>query len=695
MAPLLIFIMISSLAQFFVLLFYEGGFGSRVSWILLMFTMGSVALARLSIEQSREYSIGYAIALGIAAFVVMTGFVSNPIANLFILGLIGYLSDLIVHDCTLIDEDEDSSGQGLIDAGRVFVKQKKETYEKSKSPSGQLSGDSSGAENNSQSESDKRQVVTAKHQPGRTIFYLALAALPLFGFGQFFLQNDRAWASSLVYLAFYLFSSLSLLVTTSFLGLRRYLRQRNADMPKNVSVAWLAGGVGLIAIVLLIAYLAPLPGQALASFEAPKWLTSPDQSASSLGWGGEGADESDSDSAQTPDDPKPEGKQTQGTKDNKNSPGEKTLGDQNAANKDSKQAPPSEEQSDQGKPGQSGQSSSQSKSSEKQSDKTPPQKNSQSNSKNKSQQSSQQQQQQSQSKDQESQSQSKARGQKDSQSQSQAPKDAPSEKSSKSNDDEQSDAQQSDAQQSDARENENSDSKQDSRSKQDERSDREENERSEKNSDDRNDNGDADNKASENESDQQNKDAERERQDSSRADSATSSPPKEKPSSPPSMGSFFSGIVSLIKFLLFAVMLVIVLVFLWNNWAMIAAWWANLFGTTSPKQQSAIPVAERAPGVPPRPFSSFRNPFGVESDPRQIVVVTFQAFEAWMRERGSARERDETPDEFVRRIQSQPSTLSGPARRLADAYNRVVYGRGNAGEKDLEAAKQLWQTMAG
>ena len=38
-APLLIFLMISSLANFLVLILYRGGFPERVSWTLLMFTL--------------------------------------------------------------------------------------------------------------------------------------------------------------------------------------------------------------------------------------------------------------------------------------------------------------------------------------------------------------------------------------------------------------------------------------------------------------------------------------------------------------------------------------------------------------------------------------------------------------------------------------------------------------------------------
>ncbi|MEM1068437.1 MAG: hypothetical protein AAGI63_06050, partial [Planctomycetota bacterium] len=298
-APLLIFLMISSLANFLMLISYRGRFPERVSWTLLMFTLGAVGIARIAIERDRAYSLAYGGILGLVTYVAMLRFVDSPIFSLFILAIVAYLSDVIVRDCTLIEDDVDASGQGLIDSGRLFVKKQ--------------------IQSPSNSEDQEDEPATAKkrktHQPGRTVMYLSLAALPLFGLGQFMLRNASAdWARARWLLAFYLFSSLSLLVTTSFLGLRRYLRQRDVEMPSDVSVGWLTGGLGVIALVLMLAYIAPLPGRAIANFEPPAWLDSPGgTSASSMGWGNEGADESnegDRSSAQT--DPESEDQQSQG-----------------------------------------------------------------------------------------------------------------------------------------------------------------------------------------------------------------------------------------------------------------------------------------------------------------------------------------------------------------------------------------------
>ncbi|MCS7469825.1 hypothetical protein NZK35_24495, partial [Stieleria sp. ICT_E10.1] len=314
--PVLIFLMISSLANFFVSLLYDGNFSDRVFYLILMYTMGSVALARMVIEESRAYSAGYAMALGAAMVFVMTGFVGSMFFSIGLVILIGYLADRIVHDCTVIDESVDASGEGLIDRG----------LDEASGLSRRIATDNHD-EQAPVSEQEKRRRKS--HQPGRTVFLLALAALPLFGIGQFMLQNSpQVWARAQLMLGLYLFSSLSLLVTTSFLNLRRYLRQRDVDMPGDVTVAWLAGGVTLIAALLMLAFLAPLPGAAIANFELPKFLKTDPKTASSAGWGKEAAEKSENPSdAETNRDRVPGQKDQKGAGDNQNRPGGKSDGE--------------------------------------------------------------------------------------------------------------------------------------------------------------------------------------------------------------------------------------------------------------------------------------------------------------------------------------------------------------------------------
>lgn len=265
-APLLIFVMLSALVHFLLLMIYHGGYSARVAWITLMVTMGMVAGARLGIEEGRARSMAYLGVLAVAGVFVLTRFIGSMPVAILLIAVIGILADRIVADCTIIDESVDASGRGLID----------------------LEGRRRGGD---ETKGTRGTSGRRGHQPGRTVLYLAAAALPLFGLGQFGL-SESAGVRGRWLLTAYLFASLSLLVVTAFLNLRRYLRQRGTEMSTRTTIAWLAGGIAAIALILAIAWLAPLPGQTIAGFQTPDWLSQLDTfSPSDLGWGNEGAGE--------------------------------------------------------------------------------------------------------------------------------------------------------------------------------------------------------------------------------------------------------------------------------------------------------------------------------------------------------------------------------------------------------------------
>jgi len=223
LCPSLIVLLISSLVYFIVMCVYRGGYSGRIGYIWFMFILGAVGIARLSIEESRKYAFGYSAVLGGATLLVLSQFmtVQGPLAGLTLvingatIALVWFLADRITYDCTVIDDEEDASGQGLLDG---------------------LTDDGGAANDTDQHATRKRG-----RQPGRTVLWLTAAALPIFGLGQIMLPDDARWQRSAIFaLAIYLFAALSLLVATSFLGVRRYLRQRGVDMPANVSTAWLA-----------------------------------------------------------------------------------------------------------------------------------------------------------------------------------------------------------------------------------------------------------------------------------------------------------------------------------------------------------------------------------------------------------------------------------------------------------------------
>ena len=113
--------------------------------------------------------------------------------------------------------------------------------------------------------------------PGVWVVYFSLAALPLFGLGQLFIPNNDVNARQYVFklLFVYTASGLGLLLSTSFLGMRRYLRQRRQEMPLRMVNLWLGTGVALIVAVMFAAMLLPRPNAEYAISDLPIHIGSP------------------------------------------------------------------------------------------------------------------------------------------------------------------------------------------------------------------------------------------------------------------------------------------------------------------------------------------------------------------------------------------------------------------------------------
>ncbi len=153
-------------------------------------------------------------------------------------------------------------------------------------------------------------------------------------------------------------------------------------------------------------------------------------------------------------------------------------------------------------------------------------------------------------------------------------------------------------------------------------------------------------------------------------------------------------VAAFIKYAVFLLLAGIVIAFLWIHRHLIAQWWDQLFNRAEDAEDDTFEeFLDSVTEVPPRSFASFRNPIGKESDVRRIIVITFQAFDAWTREQGIPRSKDETPSEFIRRVARSVPHMSNPALQVVNAYNRIVYGRGTATDSDLNAATKVWQVM--
>ncbi|WP_345687030.1 DUF4129 domain-containing protein [Novipirellula caenicola] len=649
-APLLIFLMINSLANYLMLVLYHGGYPERVSWTLFMYTMGVVSVARIAIQRDRSYAMGYLCILGAVTFLAMMRFVGSPVFSIFMLLLIAFLADRIVHDCTLIDDSVDASGQGLMDSGGHFVRRQIEANRAA------VDSEPAATEAVSNTNTQTPQAKRSTHQPGRTVMYLALAALPLFGLGQFFLRSDPGTSSRALWLlAIYLFSSFSLLVTTSFLGLRRYLRQRGVDMPNDVSTGWITGGLAIIGLILFVAYLAPVPGQMLASFELPEIANPPDDlSASKYGHGDEAAAKKKEGAAVTESDPNASEKEVQQTASQKGAPpgsaaeGDNKKGD--AGNQDGGKKPAaggSDPGEQSGKQKGSGENNSGEKSSgEKDSgEKSSGEKGGNSQQRE----------------------QSKPQGESGKQDQTQPSRDPASNQ---------------DGKQSESEKQPQSDSREKTGDDEPDKSAQSESEEQES--------AESETKSSETEQSK----SEPSEPEQSQPDPAETPPPEPPSSSTSSLMKLISLLGSLLKFLIALALAIVVGVYVYRNRDAILQWFNGLwFWQPSSADQTEHELSQQVVTAPAKPFSSFRNPIGVEKDPRQIVIVTFQAFEAWAREQGTRRRPDETPSEFLKRIAPTLPQVSTSAVRIVDAYNRIVYGGEKPTQGDISAADQIWKQM--
>lgn len=295
LSPALVMLLVGSLVYFLIEVLYVGEYEARLLYVFGLFVFAAVLVARISMESGAEYASFFAIPLGLATFAVLMKFVEHPgpfswLINIGLMCIVWWCAHKLTWDCTLIDDDEDSSGEGLL--RRVGI------------DDAAAASDSPPAENELLADKDAagpwwRRLLKPKgqkHTPGVWVLYFSLAALPLFGMGQHWVPavevGRRRYVFSL--LIVYVASALALLVTTSFLGLRRYLRQRRIEMPAPMAATWVAIGAVLIVIVMLLAALVPRPHAEYAISQVPWQATSPaGQSSSRYASGRDGSEEFD------------------------------------------------------------------------------------------------------------------------------------------------------------------------------------------------------------------------------------------------------------------------------------------------------------------------------------------------------------------------------------------------------------------
>lgn len=287
-SPALIMALVGSLVFFLIEVLYVGDYQARLTYAFALFVFAAVLIARISIEMGSDRAALFALPLGVAMFLFLLKFVEHAsplshVINLVLMVVVWWCAHKLTWDSTVIDDDEDASGEGLLQ--RIGVDGPERAAE-----TGSRNDSANGAQDNELLQSQETTGVPRRpwwqrlvlgrasaHTPGIWVFYFSMAALPLFGIGQRFIpvsdvgRRRYVFALLLVYVA----SALSLLVTTSFLNLRRYLRQRRVEMPLAIAGTWVGLGACIILLVMSLVLVIPRPGAEVAISRVPWQATSP------------------------------------------------------------------------------------------------------------------------------------------------------------------------------------------------------------------------------------------------------------------------------------------------------------------------------------------------------------------------------------------------------------------------------------
>lgn len=273
-SPALIMLMVGSLVFFLITVLPTGDYKERLLYTSFFFVFAAVLVARIAIQIDAARASMYGLGLAIATFLAMTSYVDYPggmksfgwLFNLGLMGLIWWSAHKLTWDCTHVDTNRDASGRGLLaastepfNADPVKLKKKK----KKQSAFGYWT-----ASWWEHYEANKNKP----HTPGVWVVYFSLAALPLFAIGQSLIpgEDDVRRRAAFIQMIVYVGSGLALLVTTSLLGLRRYLIQRKAKIPASLTAGWLGLGAILIVVFLVVGAFLPRPYSEVPWFGLPQ-----------------------------------------------------------------------------------------------------------------------------------------------------------------------------------------------------------------------------------------------------------------------------------------------------------------------------------------------------------------------------------------------------------------------------------------
>lgn len=293
-SPALIVAMVASLVFFLIEILYRGPHVMRLNVIMALFTMATVLISRISIESGQQRAALFAGGLAIATLATTSVIVEfkyqqwawlEPVVIVLLIATVMGVSNQLVWDCTLIGPRRDVSAMGLIEVILQKLSPRRNRPPNSDSDSDLNSPRTLNSNSNSNSSAASvfhpphrdRPTPDAKRRtsfglfrfflgrngrsstPGLWVFYLAMAAFPIFGMGQWFYRPGGNGFSAFFLFFVYLSTGLGLLLVTSLLGLKRYVNQRGITIPDAIAMNWLFVGTLFLAGFLSISLLLPRP----------------------------------------------------------------------------------------------------------------------------------------------------------------------------------------------------------------------------------------------------------------------------------------------------------------------------------------------------------------------------------------------------------------------------------------------------
>jgi hypothetical protein len=292
-SPVLIIALVGSLVFFLAEVLLGPRYPGQLLWILFFAVFGAVLVSRISMSTDIADRAGiYGIVLGVLVWIALMVYVKYPpdshlagydwLINAFLIVITWWSAHRLTRDSTLVDDKVDTSG-GLLEAAgldnepadRPGTINEQERKQRKRDPRG-LQGWVA------RFLRYRERAAKLPHAPGVWVVYFSLAALPLFGVGQSLIPPEdvgrRRYAFWLM--SVYVASGLGLLLTTSFLNLRRTLRQRGLKMPITMTGVWLTGGALIIAVLLTLGALIPRPSPEYALIDLHAMVSAKDRDGS-------------------------------------------------------------------------------------------------------------------------------------------------------------------------------------------------------------------------------------------------------------------------------------------------------------------------------------------------------------------------------------------------------------------------------